>query len=87
MKPRRTHASNAVFRLAGGNEDNDLWVERGIDGEGYMTLTSCWVLTDDERGRIAAGENVELVIWGSAQPPVAMGVTDVPLGKAPEAAA
>lgn len=84
MKPRRTHASNTVFRLAGGNEDNDLWVHRAIDGQGYMTLTSVWVPTDEERERIAAGENIELVIWGAAQPPVAMAVTDIELGKPPE---
>lgn len=83
MRPRRTHASNVVFRLAGGNEDNDLWVDRGIDGSGYMTLSSVWVPTDEERARIAAGENIMLTIWGAAQPPVAIGVTDVPLGKAP----
>jgi hypothetical protein len=84
MKPRRTHDSNRVYRLAGGNEDNDLWVMETFDSENPATpvVLSVWEPTDVERARIAAGDNVELAVWGG-QPPVAMHVTDVPLGKAP----
>lgn len=83
MKPRRTHHSNQVFRLTGGTEDNDLWVER-TTSEGGPCLRSVWEPTDDERQRIAGGENLYLVVWGVGTPPVALGVTDEPLGKAPE---
>lgn len=82
MRPRRTHHTNQVFRLEGGNEDNDLWVELSVSDDGPC-LRSVWEPTDDERRRIAAGENVYLVTWGRGTPPVAMGVTDEPLGAAP----
>lgn len=84
MKPRRTHYSNQVWRLDGGTEDNDLWVhndEHAIDGSPLMRST--WEPTDEERARIAAGENVELIIWGSTHPPVSMDVVDYPLGAPP----
>ncbi len=77
MKPRRTHKSNQVYVLAGGNEDNDLWVE--IDGD---TVSSVWELSAEERKAIADGQNVELKVWGG-QPPVAMRVVNTPLGKPP----
>lgn len=79
MKPRRTHTSNQVYRLAGGNEDNDLWVH--ID-EAQSTVSSVWELTAEDRALIAAGANVQLTVWGG-QPPVAMRVVDTPLGKPP----
>lgn len=80
MKPRRTHDSTAVFHSPGGNEDNDLWVQRG-EVEGTETVSSVWEPTPEERARIAAGENIELVVYGGGQPPVRLAVTDVPLGK------
>jgi hypothetical protein len=82
MRPRRTHFSNTVFRLEGGNEDNDLWVERSNSEEG-PTIRSVWEPTDDERRRIAEGENIYLVVWGTGTPPVALGVIDEPLGAPP----
>lgn len=82
MRPRRTRHSNTVFRLPGGNEDNDLWVEATASSEGPC-LRSVWEPTADERSRIAAGENVYLVVWGTGTPPVALGVTDEVLGKPP----
>lgn len=84
MKPRRTHDSNRVYRLAGGNEDNDLWVMETFDSENpaVTVILSVWEPTDAERALIAAGANVELAVWGG-QPPVAVQVTEVPLGKAP----
>lgn len=83
MRPRRTHRSNRVFRLPGGTEDNDLWVEDVHYEDGEHILSSTFVPTDDQRIRIAEGENIELLIWGTAQPPVALALTDVPIGKAP----
>jgi hypothetical protein len=82
VRPRRTHSSNCVFRLPGGTEDNDLWIER-MDSSNGPALRSVWEPTEDERRRIAAGENVYLVVWGTGTPPVALGVINQPLGKAP----
>lgn len=78
MKPRRTVASNHVLSLEGGNEDNDLWVTVG-PGDGAPTISSTWELTAEEREKIAAGENVELVVFGSAHPPVLLRITNVPI--------
>jgi hypothetical protein len=83
MRPRHTHYSNAVFSLPGGNEDNDLWAIRDVHEDGTPLLRSTWVPTAAERAAIAAGSNVELIIWGSAHPPVAMGTVDYPLGAPP----
>lgn len=80
MKPRRTHFSNFTFVLDGGTEDNDLWVEATTSDQGPC-LKSVWEPTDEEREKIAKGENVYLVVWGEGHPPVALGVTDEPLGK------
>lgn len=82
MKPRRTHLSNHVFRLPGGNEDNDLWLYRSAH-EGETLLRSCWVPSDQEREAIANGANVELIVWGGGHPPVAMEVVNYPLGAPP----
>jgi hypothetical protein len=83
MKPRRTHESNAVFHLPGGTEDNDLWLRRCVNEDNEAMLVSVWEPDADERARIAAGENIELAVWGVNTPPIALGTTDVPLGKAP----
>jgi hypothetical protein len=83
MRPRRTIHSNKVFRLAGGNEDNDLWVEADTDYDENPIVKSVWVFTDAERHAIAKGYNVELVVWGGGHPPVALHIVDKTLGKAP----
>lgn len=83
MKPRRTHESNKVFVLPGGNEDNDLWVTLAADEDENTVICSTWEPTNEERAAIADGANIELVIWGSGQPPVAMRTSTVALGKAP----
>lgn len=78
LRPRRTHASNEVKRLPGGNEDNDLWVcNTG------QHLISTWVPTDEQRARIAAGENIDLAILGQRQPPVILALSSTPIGKRP----
>lgn len=83
LKPRRTHLSNDVYRLRGGNEDNDLWVRKGVTEDKHPIICSTWVPTEDQRRRIAAGENLELIIWGTQQPPVSVRLDDTPLGKPP----
>lgn len=79
MRPRRTPHSNKVFRLPGGNEDNDLWVEVG--GEPPATITSVWELSYEERLAVINGAHIELTVYGGGTPPVALRVTDQPLGK------
>lgn len=80
MRPRRTPASNQVFRLPGGNEDNDLWLTN-VELEGHPVLVSVWELSDEERARIAAGDNIQLLVWGPGHPPVQLATTDIALGR------
>jgi hypothetical protein len=77
VKPRRTVRSTTVFRLAGGTEDNDLWVEPRVDESERPVLSSTWEPSPQERVAIAGGQNVELLVWGAGTPPVAVSVTDV----------
>lgn len=81
MKPRRTPASNQVFRLDGGTEDNDLWVERTVDGHGSAVICSVWVPSHFERLQLAGHCNLELIVWGAEHPPVALVVTEVQPGR------
>ncbi len=80
MRPRRTPSSTGVYRLAGGTEDNDLWVRQDAASDGSPVIASVWELTDAERAAVAAGANIQLEVWGLAHPPVAMQVTDETLG-------
>jgi hypothetical protein len=85
MKPRRTHTSNQVYRLVGGNEDSDLWVTiYPPDDQSSKQIGSTWEPTPDERRAIADGANIELVIWGNAQPPVALRLSPYALGRRPD---
>lgn len=86
IRPRRTHLTDHVFRLPGGTEDNDLWTRVTVDESEHPVICSTFVPTDAQRRRIAAGENLELIIWGTAQPPVALRLDDTPIGKPPESA-
>lgn len=83
LRPRRTHDSNGVFELPGGTEDNDLWVRHGLSDDKVPVICSTFVPTAQQREAIAQGENIELVIFGKAQPPVIVRLTDVPIGKPP----
>lgn len=83
MRPRRTHFSNTVFRLPGGTEDNDLWAMRDIHDDGSPLIRSTFELTPEERELIAAGGQVELIIWGDVQPPVCLAAVNYPLGAPP----
>jgi hypothetical protein len=81
MRPRRTIYSNFVFRLEGGTEDNDLWCQKDTDSDGDPVLRTTWQPSEEERERIAAGENIELIVWGVRHPAVTLDVTDTPLGR------
>lgn len=78
LRPRRTWFTETVFRLPGGTEDNDLWVHQD-----EATIRSVFVPTDEQRTAIAAGANLELIVWGGAQPPVAVRLNEDPIGKRP----
>lgn len=82
MKPRRFPTATNVFRLVGGNEDNDLWVQRGfLDEDSRPFIRSVWELTEVERALVAKGAKVSLVVEGIGHPPVRMYVTEEPLGR------
>lgn len=82
MRPRRTVRSNFTFVLAGGNEDNDLWAETGVDEDGFSTVATTWVPTDEERAAIAGGANIEVKLWSRTHPAIAVGTNTYPLGRA-----
>lgn len=69
MKPRRIASSNTVLSLAGGNEDNDLWLER-MQVDGQWMLVSTWQPSEAERHLIAEGGTIDLTVWGAGHPPV-----------------
>lgn len=83
MRARRTILSNSIFRLVGGTEDNDLWTRKFTHDDGSPLIGSTWVPTDEEREAIAAGHNIELIVWGEGVPPLAMRLDDTPLGRPP----
>jgi hypothetical protein len=86
MRPRRFWSANLPIELPGGNEDNTLWAEHIPADEtdlGAPVFRTVWEPTDEERAFIAAGGNIELLVWGHQHYPVAVMVTDEPLGKLP----
>lgn len=78
MRARRTVKSNKVFTLAGGTEDNDLWVQEKVE-DGVPIQSSVWEPSPEQRRSIADGANIELEVWGSAHPPVNIRTTRVAL--------
>jgi len=74
MDPIRTHASNVCFKLDGGTDENDLWIEKDVDLLDQPVLISTWEPTPGERALIAAGAAIELIVWGEGHPPVAIHV-------------
>lgn len=81
LMPRRFHSANVVWRLEGGNEDNDLWaMNHEIDDT--PAVTSVFVPTPSQRADIADGHNIALTVLGK-QPPIMVRLTDEPIGKAP----
>lgn len=85
MKPRRTVNTNRLATLPGGNEDNFLPFYVARDTMDNRIVCTVWEPSDQERQRIANGENIRLDMWVSPKsiPPLAMEVTDEPLGKKP----
>jgi hypothetical protein len=84
LRPRRFFSANKVWRLEGGNEDNDLWamnhtVDDAVCGEA-PAVTSVFVPSDSQREEIAGGANIALTVIGG-QPPVMLRLTDEPIGK------
>lgn len=79
MKPVRTPYATMTYRVPNGDPKSDLPVEPRLDETRGVTLTSTWELTDAERRSIAAGADVELIVWGHAHPPVALAVSTVRL--------
>lgn len=76
MKPTTSPYTNSVFKLPGGTEENDLPAERTTDEAGRRLIISTWQPDDAERAAIMAGSPIELIVWGDAQPPVAVAVAD-----------
>jgi hypothetical protein len=84
VRPRRTVTSDHLFRLPGGTEDNDLFVTLyPADEVSGPAIGSTWEPTDEERAAIAGGANIELVVWGTGQPPVVLRLSEYALGRAP----
>lgn len=84
MKARRTHHSDKVFRLDGGNEDNDLWTHTYDQDGPDASIGSVWELSPEERAAVAGGANIELIVFGSGHPPVTLRTVHYALGKRPE---
>jgi hypothetical protein len=80
VRARRFPSANKVFRLPGGNEDNDLWAEVGEE-QGFPYIKSLWVPSDEEREAIAKGENIALVVVATVPPPVQVFTTAERPGK------
>lgn len=82
LRPRRTPEANLVLTLPGANEDSDLWAIAAEDpNTGNTVVVSVWELSGAQRQRIAAGAKIALCVWGAAHPPVALKVTEMPLGR------
>lgn len=76
MKVIATPFTNMTFKLPGGTTANDLPVEVTTDAEENPVLLTTWQLDDEERARVARGEPIELLVWGSGHPPVTVRVAE-----------
>lgn len=77
----RTIRACRRYILPGGDSANDLWVEdRRDEKDGAPVIGSTWQPTAEEREAIANGANIELLVWGTGQPPVYIGTSDVMIG-------
>lgn len=76
MKPIRTPHTNAIYKLKGGTDENDLPVEQSLDESGNPCLVSTWQLDDEERAAIAQGGTISLCVWGDGTPPVSLAVNE-----------
>lgn len=76
MKPTKTPHTEVNFELEGGTPENDLPATVYDADRGGPCFGSTWVPTDDERTQIALGANIELIVWGTRHPPVAIRLAD-----------
>lgn len=76
MRHIRSARANVVYTLPGGTDENDLHVEATLDEEQRTVLVSTWELDDEDRQAVADGARVELLVWGSGHPPVALRLAD-----------
>jgi hypothetical protein len=84
MRAGKTENTNTRVDLPPKRRDEDaLWVYGLEDDNGNTVIASVWVPTHEERERIAAGENIRLLIWGRRIAPVAMDLTDEKLTEWP----
>lgn len=74
MRARRTPECNAVYALPGGNEDNDLHVERITTPDMEPLVISEWEFTPTEREAVAIGGRLQLIIHSHVVPPLGMAV-------------
>lgn len=83
MKSERTQSCDFVWKLPGGDESNDLHGYHTMDEYGNMICVGIFVPTDEERQKIAAGENIGVAVWGKTVPPMTVIIDDAPLGPPP----
>lgn len=70
MKPVRTEYTNAIFKLPGGTDENDLPVEKNVDEQGRHVIVSTWELSEGELEDVIATGKIQLVVWGEGHPPI-----------------
>lgn len=73
MKPIKTNHTDKVFKLIGGAEENDLWVDADRQ---QKTLTSTWHPDESDLAILNAGGSIELCVWGFGHPPVSLAVAE-----------
>lgn len=76
MRPVRSAFTNAIFKLEGGTDENDLPIEKTHDADENEILVSTWEVTPQEAQQIVKGKRIELVIWGTEHPAVALKVEE-----------
>lgn len=77
MKPVITPYTNTTFVLPGGDESNQLPVEKAKhENDGQPVLISTWELTGPEMLALRKSRKIDLIVWGTGHPPVAMRVNE-----------
>lgn len=77
MKPAQTPEVNAIFKLEGGDDSNNLPLQKATTVDGEAVLVSRWELTGEEREAVYNGALIRLVVWGTGTPPVALAVEGI----------
>lgn len=79
MNPVKTATSTGDLAPPPGVSDEEcghLPYRYAPQPDGSTVFASVWELTSEERGRIAAGANIELEVWAFTHPPVSLAATD-----------